>query len=694
MSDGHPTDLKSVLRARAARNPQALAHVFLEDGESKESRQSFGDLDRQARTIASALQEQVRPGDRVLILYPPGLEYISGFFGAIYAGAIPVPVYPPDLSRAERSLPRLAAVLEDCRPSLVLTLSPIEAMAAGLIEAQLPRFAGLRWLSTDALSWTIADGWREPALDPGGPAFLQYTSGSTGAPKGVVVSHANIAANIRMLHGVAMFDAPGMRVSWLPPYHDMGLIGVILGNLFHGQPVCLMSPIHFLARPMRWLEVVSRLSAIGTVAPNFAFDLCVRKATPEAVARLSLGSLRVIINGAEPIRARTLDAFCRTFEPCGFSRAAICPAYGLAEATLAVTAALRPGGPRTISVDRDALEIERRARAAGAGGGDDGRAQVLVPSGAPLPGVDVRAVEPESRRELPPGSIGEIWVRGAAVAGGYWDKPEESERAFAAVLATGEGPFLRTGDLGFLDEHGDLVVTGRIKDLVIIRGRNHAPADIEATAELAHPAVRPGCAAAFSVEGDDGAEALAVVAETGASATEVAAVADAVRRAIAERHQVEPLAVVLLAPHGTHKTSSGKLQRGAIRRAYLAGELAPVLSWRADPAAADPAPGEAAPSFREALAAMEPEARRRALEAYLTLQISRFGDLPAGDVDLEFPPSLFVSDSLRLAEMAGKVERDLQIDFAARQISIVQLFEVSTRELVSRLLQSLPGHSP
>jgi acyl-CoA synthetase (AMP-forming)/AMP-acid ligase II len=404
-------------------------------------------------------------------------------------------------------------------------------------------------------------------------AFLQYTSGSTSTPKGVIVTHANILANQRMIAGGFGSSERSVVGSWLPLYHDMGLIGCVMHPLFLGAPGYLMSPVEFLKAPVTWLRMISRYRVTLAGGPNFAYERCVRKVTPAQRVGLDLSSWTIAFNGAEPIRAETVDAFTAAFRDTGFRPEAMYPCYGLAEATLYVTGEPPLRGPviRAFGVD----ELERDGRAAPTA---DPGGRRLVSSGRTWGAQRIVVVDPLEGRPLPDGGVGEIWVRGPNVAKGYWNRAGASAETFDARLPDGDGPYLRTGDLGFLLE-GELYVTGRIKDLIVVRGRNHYPQDLERTAEEADSRARAGCGVAFGIE-ENGAEQVVIVQEVerDLSPEDLARLARAIRRAVASAHDLSPRAVVLLPPGEIPKTSSGKIQRGLTRERYLDGALPALLT--------------------------------------------------------------------------------------------------------------------
>ncbi|HEY2987306.1 MAG TPA: fatty acyl-AMP ligase [Candidatus Binatia bacterium] len=569
--------LVELLRRRALDQPTRVAYTYLLDGERQEVDLDHAGLDRRARAIAAELQSSGLSGERVLLLYPPGLEYVAGFFGCLYAGAIAVPVYPP---RPNRSFARLASIIENARPHAALTTGATLSRLQPLAE----KFPAFRTLATEILPDDRAREWREPALDGDSLALLQYTSGSTAEPKGVMLSHGNILRNQKLIRQAFEHTPDSTLVGWLPLYHDMGLIGNLLQPLYAGARCVLMAPEAFLLKPLRWLSAISKYRAHTSGGPNFAYNLCVRKIRPEQRATLDLSSWRVAFNGAEPIRAQDLDEFAAAFAPCGFRREAFFPCYGLAEATLMVSGGSKNAAPLTIEVPAARLSgrptVEEFA--------EDNEVRTLVGCGGNLPEQKIVIAHPESRTQCVADEVGEIWVAGPGVALGYWNRAEETEQTFRAYLAdTGDGPFLRTGDLGFLHD-GELFVTGRLKDLIIIGGDNHYPQDIERTAEQSHPALAPGNCAAFSLD-VAGEQQLAVMAEVGRRHAQECLRPDAsgafdsnggaalnqeivraIRRAVAEEHDLRVHQVWLVRAGGVPKTSSGKIQRHLCRAQFLA----------------------------------------------------------------------------------------------------------------------------
>lgn len=572
MSRTHATFVE-VLDRRADERTDDLAFRYLADGERAESDLTYGQLARRARAIAGALTAAGATDHNVVLLFPSGLDFIAGLLGCFLARAAAVPAYPPDPTRLARTLPRLRRLVADSRARVVLTSRLIAAAAPALGE-DAPELAGLTWIAAE--SCVDADLWRAPAVTSTTVALIQYTSGSTGDPRGVVLTHGNLLHNQALIQGATGHTRDSVFVGWAPLTHDMGLVGQILQPLFVGAPSTVMSPEHFLQRPSRWLAAITRYRATTSGAPNFAYEQCIRKIGEAERVGLDLSSWQVAFNAAEPVRPDTLERFADLFAGCGLRRGALYPCYGLAEATLLVAGG-RAGR----------LPVVRRF--------DDGSgsARERVGCGAPLGDLRVVIVDPVALVPAPPGGEGEIWIAGGSVGSGYYGRPEDSAVTFGAHLASGAGPFLRTGDLGRLDE-GELFVTGRLKDLIVLHGRNLYPQDVERVAEGSHAAVRRGCTAAFSID-HEGEERLVVAAEVDEAAAGDARleVARAIRRAVAEQCGAAVHEVALLRPRTIPKTASGKLQRQACRGAYLAGEL-PVAEGPSRPEAGSAATASAA----------------------------------------------------------------------------------------------------
>ena len=620
-----PATLLELLRLRADEVPERRAYTFLLDGESEVVHMTYGELDRKARAIAAALQQSRVPQTtdnsfppRVLLLYPPGLDFIAAFFGCLYAGVVAVLAYPPDPSRLSRTLPRLQAIVKDAKTKIALTTQSLFAMADFIFE-EATDLKALKWMTTDNVDLGISDVWTNPAIARDSLAFIQYTSGSTGHPKGVMISHGNCLHNLLLIHLASKTCSESRLVSWLPQYHDMGLVTGILSPLYIGFPATLMSPIDFLRRPLLWLKAISRMRTTHSGGPNFAYEHCIRKVTQEQKESLDLSSWEVAYNGAEPVRHETLERFSEAFESRGFRREAFLPCYGLAETTVGVCWSNKTTQPITCSVQSSELEQNRVVLTSA----DGNRELTLVGCGKIPQDQQILIVNPDTLTRCAADQVGEIWVSGPSVAQGYWNRLEETKETFQAHLngkdelsvdssqssVNASGTFLRTGDLGFLQD-GELFVTGRLKDVIIISGVNHYPQDIEKTVEQSHPSMRPGCGAAFSIEVDR-VEKLVIVQEVerryherrqqnkGPTAAaerrhlsdrrhvpvqagfdpidpvplDIQTVIGNIRQAVVERHDLEVYEILLLKPGTIPKTSSGKIQRHACKAGYLSRSL-------------------------------------------------------------------------------------------------------------------------
>lgn len=564
-------NLVELLQYRGRYQPSKIAYVFLQDGEIELESLTYQQLDRKARAIAAQLQALELSGQRALLLYPPGLEFISAFFGCLYASVVAVPAYPPIKNQ---KLGRLQSIVADAQAQAILAPKSV----LSIIQERLVQEESLDeiiYFPTDEIELDLAHKWQKSDITKDSLAFLQYTSGSTGTPKGVMVTHQNLLHNEKLIKTGMGHSEKTVFVGWLPLFHDMGLVGNVIQPLYLGIPSVLMSPVAFLQKPIRWFQAITRYKATTSGGPNFAYDLCVQKIKPEECSDLNLSSWTVAFNGAEPIKAETLERFTQAFAPYGFRSQAFYPCYGMAETTLFVSGSLQKLSPVLRQVDRTQLQqnaikpVEDRVNS-----------QTLVGCGHIF--VDkIVIVDPESHTRCQPNQVGEIWVAGASVAQGYWNRPEKTWQTFQAHLAdTGEGPFLRTGDLGFIQKE-ELFITGRIKDVIIIRGRNHYPQDIEQTIEKSHPALRTSCGAAFAVE-IDGTEQLVIAQEVERSyirKLDVDGVVAAIRKAVSEEHGLFVSAVILLKTASIPKTSSGKIQRHACKQGFLANNLNVVGSW-------------------------------------------------------------------------------------------------------------------
>ena len=557
--------LREVLERRAAETPDKLAFVYREDPRPL-VQCTYRELWQRARAIAALMLQQGQPGDRVLLIYPPGMDFLYGFLGCAMMGAVAVPAPPLNTLKPARSLARLRTIVDNARPRFVLTTAEVLAAIRPAV-AEDQAFSQMICIGTDDIP-PVADTVElasAPALDD--ICLLQYTSGSTADPKGVALTHRNVAHNMAYFDVDWHHDADSVAVSWLPAFHDMGLLYGILTPIFGGFLSVQMSPIQVIQRPQVWFQALSDHRATHGSGPNFIYDLAARKISDAEIAKWDLSSWRMALTAAEPVRAETMTRFAAKFAPAGFQYNAFSPGYGLSECTCKVAAVSWAEAPRVVHVDEAQLEQHRVVPAAG------GRA--TVGCGIPSFGMKVVIVDPETR--IPTKGVGEIWVSGPSVAVGYYGNPTASAAQLQAKLAalpenpgdtTLETPHLRTGDLGFL-ENGEVFVTGRIKDMIILRGANYYPQDLEYTAQDACSQIRPGGVAAFAYE-EGGEERVGLVAEVPAHSEEVIAT---IRNAISEVHGLRVHRVELVRPGTIPKTTSGKIQRQASKRGMLAGAL-------------------------------------------------------------------------------------------------------------------------
>ena len=576
--------LVDTVRWRAAHQPYQIALQWLPDvqedvAHTEITRWDYTTLDTRAQTIAGQLQAAQLEGQPVLLMYPDGLNFAAAILGCFYAGVVAVPV--PPVRRNQAAAP-LQHILADAQVARVLTTQQLLPEVASwlALHADEPPL-GFEVPSCIATDFATAEPipWQPPSTDPHAVAFLQYTSGSTASPKGVMVSHRNLLHNLDMINQRFGNTSESHGVIWLPYYHDMGLIGGILEPLYGGLPVTLMSPASFLRRPLRWLQAITHFRGTASGGPNFAYEHCLQKITPEQRHELDLSAWEVAFIGAEPVRGDTLRRFAETFAACGFRSNTFYPCYGLAEATLMVAGGTAEAAPVIRSIDRRALAQGHVQETSSSTAGMD--TAVLVSCGSVATHSRVVIVDPHTQTVCKSAQVGEIWVSGPGVAQGYWQQPEATAQTFGARLADGSGPFLRTGDLGVL-QSGELFVTGRLKDLLIIRGQNHYPQDIERTVETSHAALRPGGGAAFGVE-VDGEERLVVVQEvqrTAMRGLDTVAVAEAIRVAVSRQHGLQVYAIQLLKPASIPVTSSGKIQRQACRSGYEAQTLNAIGQWQ------------------------------------------------------------------------------------------------------------------
>ena len=625
-------------------------------------------VDQYSRAIASQLQTLGLSGERALLLYPPGIDYLPAFFGCLYAGVVAVPAYPP---RNERNTPRILAILKDAQTAVILTTTAILAQLKSLLADKFD-IDNILWLTTDNLTPSIEEAWQEPFINTDTLAFLQYTSGSTSTPKGVMLTHGNLLHNAEVTRQYMEHSSSSKFVSWLPVYHDMGLIGGVLQPLYSGFPCIMMPPAAFLQRPYRWLQAISRYRGTTSGAPNFAYELCIEKITPEQRSTLDLSSWSVAFNGAEPIRHETLEKFAATFAECGFRPEAFYPCYGMAEATLMVSGSVKSALVSNLSLQKCALERNHVIDVVA----NEDNSTTLVGCGQVVPQQQIVIANLETLTCCDPDEVGEIWVSGPSIGQGYWKRPEETEQIFHAYLQdTKEGPFLRTGDLGFL-HNDELFITGRAKDLIIIRGRNFYPQDIELTAERSHPSLRIGSSAAFAVEVDN-EERLVVVQELEFRAKpNLEEVTTAIRQAVAQEHEIQVYAVVLIKAGTIPKTSSGKIQRRACKAELLTDGLQVLNKSILD--------------IGEDLDTTSLAQDKSSLTSYLQELVAKALKIPVQKLQPQQPLTSLGIDSL----IAFDLKNTIEVDFGV-SVSVNDLLEDASIEyLAKQILAQAKGSTP
>lgn len=690
-----------VLRHRALHQPDKTAFIFLEDGEQESDRWTYAQLDLRARAIAARLQEQAHAQERALLLYPQGLEFLAAFYGCLYSGVMAIPVPLPFGPGARRLVTRVESVVQDAQARWLLTTA--EFLPALRESNEVTGRTHLSLVATDSIDNAAAETWREyrPARDQ--VAYLQYTSGSTSSPKGVMVGYDNLMANLELVSLAVKSGPESCSVMWVPNYHDWGLVDGLLSPVYVDYPCVFFPPMAFMRRPVRWLRAISKYRATHSGGPTFAYELAVEKTKPADREDLDLSCWQFAGVSAEPISVETIERFTSTFGPYGLSRQTMAACFGLAEATLVVTARQDPAKPLALRLNAAELDRGRAVEALG----DQTPGKWVVSCGPAMQGTQLVIVDPQTLERRADGEVGEIWLKGPSITHGYWNRPEETRITFDNYLAdTAEGPFLRTGDLGFLRE-GELFVTGRIKDLIIVAGANHYPQDIEITVQRSHCSVRPGCVIACSLE-VEGEERVLVVAESTATAEEASALIEVVREQVAQAHDLAVFAVVVLSPGALPKTSSGKLQRHACRQDYWNGFEGVVAEWRSaaplrghvergateggdssrhsaaqsatatlPPAAPTSANNELATADAD-IKCMSSDERREAIENWLRRRVAELAGIDPSTVDLDQAFALFGLVSRDAVAMAMELE-----DWLGQAVSPTLIYEYSTIETLA-----------
>jgi acyl-CoA synthetase (AMP-forming)/AMP-acid ligase II/acyl carrier protein len=658
-------NLVDCLQERSRLQPDRRAFTFLVDGEEEKIHITYAQLDRQAREIAARLQAMVSCGSRVLLCYPAGLEFIAAFFGCLYAGAIAVPVAPP---KRRQKQSRFEAIVKDARPEVVMTTQDLMNNLKQ-VWLDLPELPSVKYITSDLSDDNPADLWQQSELNSSTLAFLQYTSGSTGKPKGVMVSHGNLMHNSAYIQTASELTPATISVSWLPNFHDMGLIDGIIQPIYTGFLGVLMSPTAFIQKPIRWLRAISLYRATHGGGPNQGYELCVQKVDLQECEAIDLSSWQSAYTGAEPIRRSTLEQFIKKFQPLGFSSWSFYPCYGMAEATLMISGGKVNTALVCCTVDASSLERGEIVEVAET----ESNARHFVSVGHSRLNSKIACVDPETKRRCRANQVGEIWVSGESIAQGYWQQTEATQATFQAFLPdTGEEPWLRTGDLGFMRGE-ELFITGRLKDLLIFWGRNHYPQDIEWTVQNSHPALRVDGGAAISVEIDD-RERLVIVQEverTHLQSLPVDEVIQAIRQAVSERHEIAPAAIALIKPASLPKTSSGKIQRQACRAQFLAGTLATVAQWT-EPPASESSSSETKPTILT----------EEAIAEWIIANISQMTNLDPDDIDPDTSFFRYGLDSSVVLTITGNLS-----DWLGRELMPTLFWEYPTlTELVSYLI--------
>ncbi len=633
--------LVDLLEKRGKELNDELLYIFLEDGENETNFITFGDMLNRVKAVSAYLQTIGKQGDRVLLLFPTGIEFITALFGCIFSGIIGVPSYSP---RKNRTNQRFKNILSDSEPSIIFTTRKIFNNLQSIFseEQYLQRYT---FLINEDINDSISDKWIKPDIKPDDVAMLQYTSGSTGQPNGVMISHINILHNSEYIRQSFGFNRLSTGVNWLPNFHDMGLIGCLIQPIYTGFKNVIIPSVNFLQYPHKWFKAISKYKGTAAGGPNFAYDYCSNKVTSEQSRGVDFSNITTFWCGADPIHKETLVRFSEKFNKNSFHPRQFYPCYGLAESTLMVTGGNYRKEPIYFKAEIKALaqNIVKPAK-------KDPDSRIFVSCGYPWLGTTVVIANPEKSTLCEPDEIGEIWTSGPSVAKGYWNNPEETKYTFQAYLAdTGEGPFLRTGDLGFIRD-GHLYITGRLKDLIIIRGTNHYPQDIELTVEKCHPTLKENAGAAFSIDIAD-EERLVIITEverTYMRNLNTEDVFEAVRLAIAEEHAILPYAIILIRTGNIPKTSSGKIQRSACKKDFLNDNLNIISEWKM----------ELSPGHVQSIKSYSVESLRE----WLVNWLSQKRNLDPAIIDPDKPIAVYGLDSL----MAVNLEKDVNEQFGVR----------------------------
>ncbi len=676
------TTVVDLLRWRAEHQPAGVGYTFLADGEDDARDLTWGALDQRARAVAHWLQQRIQPGARVLLMFEEGHDYLYAFYGCMYAGALAVAVHPPDPRKLHRTLPRLLSICGDAGVTVVLTTAHI-ARGAKPALADDPTLGQAHWLSMEDLDDRGADGWRPPQIGPDDLAYLQYTSGSTSTPKGVMISHHNL---IHQLHD---FDTgydhtpDSVMVTWLPATHDLGLVYGRLMALFVGFRCVYMSPVSFMQRPLRWMVALDKYRGTHSPSPNFGFEIVARKTTSEERRALDLSCVKMLLNGAEPIRQESEQLFIDTFAEARLPASAVTHAMGMSESTAKIiTEPIDRAPPRFVHLDPEAYEDNRVVLVTK----DFPNVRTVASCGHTVMDTRVFAVDPHTHQKLGQDRVGEMWVGGTTVAQGYYNNPKATEATFNAHTTDGDGPFLRTGDLAFVHDD-EVYLTGRLKDVIIIRGQNHHPQDVEWSLQEAVSACRPNCAAAFGFQ-VNGEERLGLVTEVYPDRVgDADALFGKVRQAVAEDHGLHLEAIVFIPPRALPKTSSGKIQRTKARQRFLDSDFEVIAQWRASHNTAQVHAHDE--DLRARLNAASGRRKQAILMTYIQTLTAELMDLDLDDVEVDQPLSELGLDSVTAVEMVERVGTAL-----GQTLSGTALFDYPTIEKLATWLLEEGAQKP
>ncbi len=651
-------DMVSLLLKNAEQFGDKPLYIFLEDGVNESLRISYRDVVKKAKAVGAELQKHGSKGDHILLLFPAGIEFVISLYACFLTGMVAIPAYPP---RRKKIDPRFLSILQDANPSTILATQQIHQDLEQL-ELKNINLDEINMISFESINAEQSEDWQNPKVSKDDILLLQYTSGSTGSPKGIMVSHGNMIHDSECIRQSFGFDENMIVVNWLPNFHDMGLIGNLIQPAYVGGSVITMTPMRFIQEPLNWLKCISKYKGTCSGAPNFAYDYCVDKIPADSVKDLDLSSLNVLYNGSEPVRKQTIERFAKHFKDAKFSSRQFFPCYGMAETVLIITGGDYTAEPVYFNADVKALENNKAILAK-----EGSESRQLTACGFPWLGMSVMIVNPETKLPCPKGEIGEIWAKGSSITKGYWNKPEETEHTYHAYLrGTDSGPWLRTGDLGFIHE-GQLYVSGRLKDLIIIRGANFFPNDIEHSVENCHDALRKNASAAFSMDIDD-KEKLIIIQELERAYMRdfnEEEIFESMRNAVFADHGIQPDIILLTKMGSIKKTSSGKTQRFAMRDIWKNDELDVLASWEKK---------EEKENIASSIG-FRPEFLREWMINWMAHQL----ELDPGKIDPDKPVSAYGLDSIT----AVSLERDVNAQFGIEWPIESFLKENSVNDLVT-----------